>query len=423
MRAEGRSMGEPRWTFVVFGDDWGRHVSSMQHLFLRLLDRSTVVWIDGIGHREPSLSAADARRALQKVRSMVRGRASRPAGGPPVVAAAAGPRPHVHVHPRVLPWHLNPVAAAFNRWSLRRDIGRAIDRALALPGADPSRLVMVTGSPPSASVAGTFGERAVIYFCMDDFLELPGTSPHMMDVMERRLLARADAVVATAQRLVEKKRCAAGRGWHLPQGVNYAHFAEPRPVPPELARLPRPIIGFAGGVGAAVHADTVAAIARANASGSVVLVGPVTLPAGTFGERNVHLLGPRPYADLPAYVQAFDAGIIPYVENDWTRAVDPLKLLEYLAAGIPVVASPLPEVMKYAHAVEVAPLGDAFVDATMRAALATHPSVREQGRAEARLHTWDARAERFMEMVEAACGDTGRAPAYASPGVARAVVA
>ena len=417
-------MGEPRWTFVVFGDDWGRHVSSMQHLCLRLLDRSTIVWFDGIGHREPSLSAADARRALQKARSMLRGRGSRPAAAPAIAPAATGPRPHVHVHPRVLPWHLNPVAAAFNRWSLRRDIRRAIDRALALPGADPSRLVMVTGSPPSAPVAGTFGERAVIYYCMDDFLELPGTSPRMMDVMERRLLARADAVVATARRLVEKKRCATGQGHHLPQGVNYAHFAEPRPVPAELAGLPRPIVGFAGGVGAAVHLETVRAIAQANRRGSVVLVGPVTLPPSALDLPNVHLLGARPYSELPAYVQAFDAGIIPYVENDWTRAVDPLKLLEYLAAGIPVVASPLPEVMKYAHAVAVAPLGDAFVEATMRAALATHPSERERGRAEALAHTWDVRAERFLAIVADTCGEgAAAAPVAPAPPAPRAVTA
>jgi glycosyltransferase involved in cell wall biosynthesis len=114
---------------------------------------------------------------------------------------------------------------------------------------------------------------------------------------------------------------------------------------------------------------------------------------------NVHVLGPRPYAELPAYVQSFDVGIIPYVENDWTRAVDPLKLLEYLAAGIPVVASPLPEVEKYRDVVRIAPLGDPFVRATMEAAFDVGGEARMRGRLVAKANTWEQRADRFLEIV------------------------
>jgi glycosyltransferase involved in cell wall biosynthesis len=131
-----------------------------------------------------------------------------------------------------------------------------------------------------------------------------------------------------------------------------------------------------------------------------VLVGPLTLPRDAVSAPNVHLLGPRPYTALPAYVQAFDAGIIPYVENDWTRAVDPLKLLEYLAAGIPVVASPLPEVEKYRHLVRLARLGDEFVAATMEAIGGTTAEAREHGRRVAEANTWERRGERFLEILD-----------------------
>jgi glycosyltransferase involved in cell wall biosynthesis len=372
-------------TVVVFGDDWGRHVSSMQHLFRPLLERATILWVNGIGHREPGLS--DFGRALAKARTMVTTQ-------PKDRAKSQGPAPREVISPKVLPWHLSPVVSRFNRWSLTRDIRHAIARHAR------GDVVLVTGSPPSASVVGRLGERASIYFCMDDFLEIPGTSPRMIAACERMLLSRVDAVVATAARLVETKRCASGRGYYLPQGVNFEHFATPQPVPPEMLGLPRPIVGFAGGIGTAVDAATVRAIAASNASGSVVLVGPLTLPRDAVSAPNVHLLGPRPYTALPAYVQAFDAGIIPYVENDWTRAVDPLKLLEYLAAGIPVVASPLPEVEKYRHLVRLARLGDEFVAATMEAIGGTTAEAREHGRRVAEANTWERRGERFLEILD-----------------------
>jgi glycosyltransferase involved in cell wall biosynthesis len=281
-----------------------------------------------------------------------------------------------------------------NRRSLKREIRRALDRA------GIHDYVMVTGSPPSARVIGECGERASIYFCMDDFLVLPGTTPRMIAPLEQELLRRVDAVVATAQRLVEKKRCASGRGYHLPQGVNYAHFATPQPCPAELRDLPRPLIGFAGGVGAGIDVPTIHAIAAAIPNGSVVLIGPVALPVEELRGANIHVLGPRSYSDLPAFVQAFDVGIIPYVDNEWMRAVDPLKLLEYLAAGVPVVASPLPEVAKYAHAVMTAPLGDDFASAVVANLSSTGSARGECAQSIAAGHSWEHRAERFLEIVD-----------------------
>ena len=363
----------------------------MQHLFGRIAARAPVIWLNAIGHREPTWS--DLGRAWRKLGAMVSGR--RPA--PSVEARPEATPPSHIIQPRVLPWHANSLVSAFNTASLKREIRQALERARI------DDFVLVTGSPPSAPVVGECGERASIYFCMDDFLVLPGTSPRMLAPLERELLRRVDAVVATARRLVETKVSASGRGYHLPQGVNFEHFATPRPVPQELANLPRPLIGFAGGVGPAVDVPTIHAIASALPNGSVVLVGPVTLPAESLAGRNIHVLGPKPYAELPSYVQAFDVAIIPYIEDDWTRAVDPLKLLEYLAAGAPVVATPLPEIMKYSDAVVTAKLGSEFADAVVRN-LARSGSLRGPAAQEmASRHSWEHRAERFLAIVDEVC--------------------
>jgi len=378
----------PPVTFLVFGDDWGRHVSSLQHLFAQLTTRTEVIWVNGIGHRPPRVTVTDFRRAWEKAKTMLRGAELPAAVGQKTMA------PHRIVAPRVLPWHSRSWVKTLNRWSLRRDILRALETTS--PDAD---VVLVTGSPPSVSVLGQCRERVSIYFCMDDFLELPGVSAEMLAPLERELLRRVDAVVVTAAELLERKRCASGRGYYLPQGVNFEHFAVRQPIPAELRSLPRPIIGFAGGVSTACDLEVIRDLARENADGSVVLVGPLGVERSALQAPNLHVLGARPYSQLPAYVQAFDVGIIPYIESPWTRTVDPLKLLEYLAAGIPVVASPLPEVAKYESVIRIAPLGQDFVRATLESARNVDRSRSERGVRTAFTNSWERRAERFMEIV------------------------
>jgi glycosyltransferase involved in cell wall biosynthesis len=233
---------------------------------------------------------------------------------------------------------------------------------------------------------------------MDDFLHLPNVSPSMLRPLEAELLARVSAVIATARTLVDQKRPRSGRSWYLPQGVNFDHFATRQPVPADLTSFPRPWIGFAGGVGSPVDVKLVNDVARANPEASVLLVGPVRVAAAVFEPTNVHLLGSRPYRDLPAYVQAFDVGLIPYELNPHTIAVDPLKLLEYLAAGIPVVSTDLPEVRKYRDVVQIADTSGAFL-AAVRRALETSPEQAAARQALARSHDWERRAERLLEIL------------------------
>jgi hypothetical protein len=387
-----------RWTrgdpIVVFGDDWGRFVSTMQHLFRHIALDHPVVWVNAIGHRPPSLSAADLRRAWEKVRAMTRPRAARPGSG-----LTGGGVPAAIIEPRgVLPWHHVAPIHAMNTALLVRAIRRRL-AALGLTRAP----ALVTGSPPSVGVLGRLGEAASVYLCMDDFLNFPGVSARMIAPLERRLLERVDVLVATAASLTRSKLPASGRAYHLPQGVNYEHFSRPRSEPAELAPIPRPRIGFAGTISGCFDPGVVRRVAETYPDCSVVLVGQVTADRAVLHalqRPNVHILGLRPYSELPAYVQGFDVGLIPYVLNDWTNAVDSLKLLEYLAAGLPVVTSSFPEVMKYAHMVRVTRDDDEFVRVVGEALADNAPAARERRRAFASQHTWEQRAERLLQIIQ-----------------------
>lgn len=374
---------------VVFGDDWGRNVSSMQHLFRHIARDYPVTWVNAIGHRVPTLKPADLRRIGQKLRAVA---SRRPPGDAGIIEFGAAPKRVIQ--PRVLPWHHLAPVRAFNA----RSLSRAVKEALRAQGMLEPPL-LVTGTPPSVAVLGRLGEIASVYLCMDDFLHLPGVSSWMLAPLERELLQRVDATVATARALTESKRPASGRSYYLPQGVNFEHFSAPRAIPAELLPLPRPLIGFAGTVMSPVDIALLRRLAEEWPGGSLVLVGPVRMDVTAIQRPNVHVFGQRPYRDLPAWVQAFDVGLIPYQLNEHSLAVDPLKLLEYLAAGVPVVTTDLPEVRKYSSAVAIAPGHDDFA-AAVRAAIERPRGNRESRQAVARQHGWDSRAADLVRIFE-----------------------
>ncbi len=380
--------------FVVIADDWGRHVSTTQHLFRRILPTHDVIWVNSFGHRRPQFTVYDMKRAVAKVARMVV-----PPRVEPVTETAD--RPRCVIHPKALPWHNLAWVQQFNAASVGREIRRAL-RQVA-PGRAP---VFVTATPLGGDLVGSLGECASIYLCLDDYDQLPGVERNLLVPFEERLLRRVDATVATAAALTESKRPLSGRVLHLPQGVNYGHFSTSRTLPAELAALPRPILGFAGGVGPVIDRSIIHALGAAFPQASIVLVGmhqetidPAAWPS------NVHFLGARPYGELPAYVQGFDVGLVPYVHNQHTRSVDPLKVLEYLAAGIPVVSTGLSEVRKYQEVVYIADGAEAQVAAVAAALRHDDPAQRLRRQAVAAAHTWEQRAGQFLAFIEQVVGD------------------
>ena len=383
----------PGTPIVVFGDDWGRNVSTIQHLFRWIIPDYPVVWVNGIGHRKPQLSARDLVRATRKLGAMLGTRHATEA----LVGGAGYPDPAAILQPKVLPWHDNPLIYASNVRAMRREIGRA----LGALGSTPAP-VLVTGSPPSAGVVGMLGEAAAVYLCMDDFLHIPSATASMIGPLEQSLLARVDAVACTAESLTRSKVPRSGVAYYLPQGVNYEHLAAPRPLPADLAHFPRPLIGFVGALYDRCDVQLLRDLAAAFPEGSVVLIGPIQMDTTPLMAPNIHILGTRPYATLPAYVQGFDVGIIPYVLSAETLAVDPLKLLEYCAAGVPCVTTALPEARKYASVVRVTDSRGAFIDGVRAALAEDRDMARARGQALARAHTWQRRAEALLQILNAA---------------------
>ncbi len=152
-------------------------------------------------------------------------------------------------------------------------------------------------------------------------------------------------------------------------------------------------------------------MARCFANASLVIVGPLAVdPRNLENLPNVHLLGQRPYRDLPAYVQQFDVALVPYLINEWTRAVDPLKLLEYLAAGVPVVTTAIPEARKYEAVIRITDDDTDFIHGIRQALVEDREAARCHARALAREHTWERRAQMLLNIITGAATEQTAVP-------------
>jgi hypothetical protein len=176
-------------------------------------------------------------------------------------------------------------------------------------------------------------------------------------------------------------------------------------VPEDLSKLPHPVIGFFGLLADWVDLSLVKLMAIARPGWSLALVGKATTDLSPLdGLPNVHLLGQKPYASLPGDCRGFDVGIIPFRRNELTVRANPLKLREYLAAKLPVVATPLPEIARYDGPVRLAEGPEAFILA-IEVALGERPEVMVRHRVdEMRSEEWGMRVVQMSALIRERLG-------------------
>ena len=252
--------------------------------------------------------------------------------------------------------------------------------------------------------AGHLNERAIVYDCMDE-LSLFRGAPAELVRRERELLAIADVVFAGGPKIWNTKRLLNHNCFMFGCGVDEKHFGRARdpelPLPYELADLPRPIFGYIGVVDERLDYDLLAQLADAT-SGNVVMIGPWTKvdPAAFPLRRNLHWMGPRDYAELPAYAKAFDVCLMPFALNEATRFINPTKALEYMATAKPIVATAVEDVvLQFSKVVTIAHEPAEFIVACERSA--AHPPFAqiESGLGLVRHNSWESIVAQLEEHI------------------------
>lgn len=366
---------------VCIASNWWYDPTSKHHVMKLLSERNHVIWVNYHASRRPRVGVADARAIAGKVRQFVE-----------------GPRRITDnmtvITPMVVPLPGSKTIANLNRRLLTRQI-KSVLRTL------PARPVQLWSFAPDIDfLVGQFEEECAVYYCVDEFSEFGGYDRDAILRLESRLAGKADLVIATSRKLYQSKRRICSEAVLVTHGVDYEHFASHRSenVPADTANLQSPVLGFWGLIQDWVDVDLIASVARLRPNWSIVLVGEVhTNISALSGLTNVHLLGRRPYQQLPAYAAAFDVGIIPFRINELTLAVNPIKLREYLCAGLPVVSTPLPEVEAYREWVEIAATPEQFVAACEDAMRGDSESQRNGRRAMMQNETWRSKVEAISD--------------------------
>lgn len=315
---------------ICFSHDWGGDPLSKTHLMRILARDNRVLWVNSIGYRTPTASKADITRAFKKLKA--------------ATSPLREPERNIFVlNPLAVPVYGQQRIHDLNRRLLRFQVKRAM-RQLGF-----QRPINFVFNPAAAVVAGALGEKQLIYYCVDEYTQFSGVSSTSLAELEQQLLRQADLVIVSAERLYESKKKTNPRTVLIRHGVDFDQFRkalDPNTiVPAEIRNLPRPVIGFFGLIADWVDLDLIAAVADKFCSGSIVMLGKATTDTSVLEQiPNVHLLGRKSYESLPAYCKGFDVALMPFRINELTLNANPLKVREYMAAGLPVVSTAIPEV-------------------------------------------------------------------------------
>lgn len=252
----------------------------------------------------------------------------------------------------------------------------------------------------------------LVYHVVDEYTAYAGQTQigrRRIAEREQEMMARVDAVVVVSQRLYEAKRPFNAHTYLVPNGVNYQAYvtalADPY-LPDDLRVIPPPRLGYIGLIGDKLDFTLLRELAQGNPEWSLVLLGEMRISRQAETWRalqalpNVHHLGPVDVSQVPHYVKGFQVGLMPYLRNRHAEHISPLKLYDYLAAGLPVASVDIPAAREFSQYVHLADNFQEFSQAVQVALADTTPERRQARRRVAAQHTWEVRVEQLSDLIQ-----------------------
>ncbi len=354
-----------------------------------------VFYINSLGLRRPSVSAHDLRRIARRL-----------------IKAAQPPckvRKNLWVwSPVVLPWHGYPPVRWLNRMLLSGGLW------LWLKFLGLKRQWLWTYNPLASEFFNLASFSCRVYHCVDEIKAQPGMPVEILASAEERLAPQVDVIFTTSPRLTETRKLWNANTHYLPNVADFAHFNTAldaqTAIPADLLSISAPRLGFVGAIsGYKLDFRLIRQIAELRPDWSIVLIGevgegdPWTDSSLLHGLPNLHLLGPRPYSELPSYLKGFDVSLLPNQINEYTDAMFPMKFFEYLAAGRSVVSVDLKAIREYADVVFVAETPEGFVSAVEKILSGAGPDA-DLGLSLACEYTYEVRTQQMLDLIKEVCG-------------------
>ncbi|MGH8905621.1 MAG: glycosyltransferase [Egibacteraceae bacterium] len=379
--------------YICFAaQDWWyhNHAHSDFQLMRGIARQRKVLVVNSIGMRMPmpGRSTQPLRRIARKVRSITK-----------LVRRPVPDLPNFFVMtPLSLPLYGSAVSRAVVAALVRAQV-RIVARALGL--RTPVCFVTI---PTAWDVIRRMRWHSVVFNRSDRHSAFPDADRDVIRRLEAALLRRSDHVLYASRTLMAEEAPVVGdRGVFLDHGVDLGHFVyhPPDDEPEDLRRIPRPRIGFFGGLDDyRVDLGLLEKVAQAFPDAQLVLIGDAVCSMQRLAALpNVHWLGYRPYEEIPRYGSGFDVALLPCLDNEFIRCSNPIKLKEYLALGLPVVSTDFPEVRRYAQWIGIASDHQEFV-ALIHAALADGAQAQRSARRAAVADaSWEQRVHQLIEVI------------------------
>lgn len=365
---------------LVFADDWGRHPSSCQHLIRQMLPHRSVTWVNTI-MRPPRLSVATLRRAWEKSKQWSQSRKS---------SETVSSNPRVF-NPRMWPWFASRLDRRLNRWLLTRQLAPAI-------GKLPTPPVVITTLPIIADLIGELAVQRWVYYCVDDFSVWPGLDGAALRRLEVKLVQKVDEVIAVSETLQNKMALMGRPARLLTHGIDREFWSnEECPESSSVTHsLQPPFVVYWGVVDPRMDFEFICRLSKELNTGTIVFAGPLDNPDPRLLRLNrvVHV-GTLPYSQLPRLAKAASVLIMPYADLEVTRAIQPLKLKEYLATGKPVVARALPATRSWGDCLDLVDTPKEFSEAVRQRIESGMADDQKAARNRLATESWSAKARDF----------------------------
>jgi len=379
---------------IHFGNvDWWYHNRghASVRMATRLAKRVPTVWINSIGMRMPVPGKTEIAwaRYWRKLKSLTRGLKRDPETG-------------LYIYSPIFVPRYSPAMLNFNGWLLSLQVKIVCWR---LKIKHPSAIV----SMPTMTPAVERGKWVkVVFDRCDDFTTLPEADKDQVWALEKRLLEISNAAAYVHEGLMERELGLVKESVLIGHGVDFDQFVAARPIegqrapiPESMRNLPKPIIGFYGGMDEyRMDVELMIKIARHIHPGTLVLIGPKQMDLSrVLAEKNVKHIAQVSPKDLAVHAAHFDVGIIPFLQNEFNEMCNPTKLKEYLALGYPIVVMKLPAFQAHESLIYTANSHDKFLVRIDKALKENDPSLIEKRRAAVSGSSWDKVAARVAELL------------------------
>ena len=376
---------------LFFGEDWGRLNSTGQYLARALNDNYNIIWVNSIGLREPELNKNDITRIIVKLKDTIS-------------SIFRKDESIVQSDTKIIV--LCPIAIPYLRFKIIRKINKIIVLKYLnrfFKKYNLNILYLITSCPATADIVTYIKAKKIIYYCADEYSELPGMNKKMVIELEQKLLQHSNMVFVTSTELLKEKRKINNNIYYLPHGVNYEHMRSSvdhdYDIPNDMKQLVRPLIGYIGLIGEHLDFDVIDYAAANIKNGTFVMVGPIESHLKNIPRnRNIVYLGSKKYELLPQYLKYFDVCILPWNRGVRNKYASPTKLREYLSAGCIVVSTDHPETYNVSNYIYISDSKESFLN-NIELALKLNVN-RNLISEELKNEDWAERADTLIRIVE-----------------------